>query len=100
MVWNGAANESMLLKLATTLQQHNDKCGPRPLIHSVWANFNAARVNTVFGHHFQHLHGSHWLWQVRAIPGLLLVLVFKIVEILSLVHAMSYRHVRCNNYLP
>ncbi len=40
-----------------------DSLPKHPLIHSIWANFQPAKTNTIVGPDWQHLHGPEDLWQ-------------------------------------
>ena len=35
----------------------------RPLLHSVWANFNVSRGNVILGREWALMHGESYLWQ-------------------------------------
>ena len=67
LVWNAAkpsteALPANLVEFAAHLWRAGRAQEPC-LIHSVWANFQPARTNTIMGPLWQHLHGPEDLWQ-------------------------------------
>eukprot|EP00873_Tetraselmis_striata_P000065 jgi/Tetstr1/420329/TSEL_011450.t1 len=78
LVWNcteeefdaGQGGGRELRALASRVWQGGAAAGRRPpLVHSVWANFQAARGNVILGRQWRRLHGPEHLWQAFAGAG-------------------------------
>jgi hypothetical protein len=68
-VWNHLLEDAsgmprLLAQLAGDLWEADAKEQPQPLFHSLWANFNALKGNTILGRQWLRLHGPEYAWQV------------------------------------
>lgn len=65
LVWNAPAGSSsaQLAALANTLWQAAGKqAGGNQQLHSIWANYQQARTNTILGPSWKLLHGEELAW--------------------------------------
>ncbi|KAK9796618.1 hypothetical protein WJX73_000405 [Symbiochloris irregularis] len=66
LVWNNAHATPTLTSLAESLwsaDQQRCAAGKTGLWHSIWANFQTSRSNTILSEHWSLLYGPEQLWQ-------------------------------------